>query len=263
MMKSSAWCFPFGQPVRDVMQSDRTSKSVFVLGVYSSAVHARWLNVQGKSVVTALAVASEPYIFWRGDGAEAIIDQIRVPPNLGRLVPANPQFNGPSGMALDQLILAPLSLDREKVWLCDLVPHSCVNPSQKLAIEKTYAPVARMYGLPEHSVPPLPKTLADESRRKAILAEFIESGATTLILLGDKPIEWFLQYFEKRWRKLQDFGKRDGEYGKPVMVNIDGRDVNLLPLAHPRQIARLGHSSMAWYNLHQSWLQNPPKLAAI
>ena len=32
--------FPFGEPLRPVVQLDRGPKDVFVLGVYSSAVHA-------------------------------------------------------------------------------------------------------------------------------------------------------------------------------------------------------------------------------
>ena len=65
--------FPFGEKVRKVAQEDRTPKEVFVLGVYASAVHARWVDADGKTVVKALAVASEPYIFWRGEGAYVIL----------------------------------------------------------------------------------------------------------------------------------------------------------------------------------------------
>ena len=36
--------FPFGQPVQKVVQTDRRPKSVLVLGVYASAVHARWVR---------------------------------------------------------------------------------------------------------------------------------------------------------------------------------------------------------------------------
>ncbi len=161
--------FPFGQPVQKVKQTDRTPKGVFVLGVYASAIHARWVSVNGKTVVRALAIASEPYIFWRGENAEDIIQQIDIPQELGKLIPADEQFNGPSGVALDELILNPLGLGRKDVWFCDLVPHSCVNPSQKKAIEREYLPIEQEYGLAEHTVPPVPKILADESRRMEIL----------------------------------------------------------------------------------------------
>ena len=51
------------------------AKKVFVLGVYASAVHARWKK-DGKVICQALAVASEPRIFWDGNPEEAkrIID---------------------------------------------------------------------------------------------------------------------------------------------------------------------------------------------
>ena len=166
--------FPFGQPVQEVVQKDRTPKKVFILGVYASAVHARWIDANEKTIVNALAVASEPYIFWRGENAKSIIQKIVIPKELGKLTPAKQDFNGPSGLALDNLILNPLELDRPDVWLCDLVPHSCVNPSQSKAIERAYLPIASKYGLAEHTVPPVPNFLTDENRRKAILNEVIE-----------------------------------------------------------------------------------------
>lgn len=248
------WQFPFGQLVKKVVQTDRTPKHVFVLGVYASAVHAKWVNADGKNIVTALAVASEPYIFWKGDNAQNIIEQIPIPSELGKLLPADQQFNGPSGIALDKFILEPLGLDREDSWLCDLVPHSCVNPSQKKAIERAYLPIAERYGLLKPSVPPVPSKLSDEIRRTEIMTELLESKAKTLILLGDQPIKWFLQYYDSRWKKLSDFRHSDKQYGQLWPVKIGKNNITVLPLAHPRQIAKLGHSSRKWYSLHQEWL---------
>ncbi|MBN1484318.1 MAG: hypothetical protein JXA37_06305, partial [Chloroflexia bacterium] len=108
--------FPFGEPVRIVQQQDRNPKQAFVLGVYASAVHARWVGPGDRLRVRALAVASEPEIFWRGDGAAEIIADIPIPPDLGRLAPAAPSFNGPSGRALDEHFLRPLGLRREQAW---------------------------------------------------------------------------------------------------------------------------------------------------
>ena len=34
--------YPFGEELKPVIQQDRTPKMVFVLGVYASAVHAKW-----------------------------------------------------------------------------------------------------------------------------------------------------------------------------------------------------------------------------
>jgi hypothetical protein len=106
--------FPFGQSVNIVAQTDRAPKRVFVLGVYASAVHARWISPDGKQLIRALAVASEPYIFWRGDNIQPLLDGIKVPEGLGKLAPADTKLNGPSGRTLDNEILAPLGLERSQ-----------------------------------------------------------------------------------------------------------------------------------------------------
>ncbi len=242
--------FPFGQPLLPVCQEDRTPKKVFVLGVYSSAVHARWIDANGKTVVTAMAVASEPYIFWRGDDADKIVDQISIPPEVGTLVAAPANLNGPSGIALDDLFLTPLGIDRTDAWLCDLVSHSCVNPSQMKAIQRSYEPLRERHGLPKHSIPPVPTILTDEQRRAEILQELRESQADTLILLGDQPIKWFLHHFDDRWNRLSDFQP----YGQRHRTEIDGMTIDAFPLVHPRQAARLGASSKDWHDAHQQWI---------
>ena len=247
--------FPFGQPVQNIVQTDRSSKNVFILGVYASAVHARWTNPNGNTLVNALAVASEPYIFWRGENANSIIEKIDIPPGVGKLVPANPALNGPSGNVLDSLILNPLGLKRDDVWLCDLVPHSCINPAQKKAIEREYSPLSSKYGLPYPSVPPLPNPITDEKRQREIEDELIESNATILILLGDLPIRWLLYIHDKRWKKLADFET----YGQLHKTRIRERSIRILPLAHPRQIGRLGQSSLGWYKAHKEWIQSSSK----
>ena len=256
VMTSTALTFPFGQPVKCLRQEDRTPKPVFVLGVYASAVHARWVGADGKTRVSALAVASEPHIFWCGEAADAILARIEVPPEVGHLVPAQPRLNGPSGRSLDELFLEPLGLTRGDAWLCDIVPHSCCNPKQQKAIEREYLPLMGEHGLPEVSLPPVPKPLSDEVRRAEILAEIQESEAETIILLGDEPIRWFLRFHDDRWKKLADFGTTADEYGKKHAVRIAGREYEVLPLAHPRQASALGTHSDLWHELHGDWVRN-------
>jgi uracil-DNA glycosylase len=247
--------FPFGQQVQEIVQTDRTSKVLFILGVYASAVHTRWMNKDGRTLVHALAVASEPYIFWCGDKADSMIGTIEIPDELGKLAPAKPTFNGPSGIALDNLILDPLGLERKEAWLCDLVPHSCINLSQKKAIEREYLPVAPKYGLPKPTVPALPNLITDEIRRIEIEKEIVESNAKILVLLGDLPIRWFLSYYDNRWAKLSDFEP----YGHLHNIHIRNKEIKLLPLAHLRQIARLGQSSVFWNEAHSRWIHQSAK----
>ena len=147
-MAAVSGTFPFGAPLHPVVQLDRGPKDVFVLGVYSSAVHARWIGPDGRTRIRALAVANEPRIFWTGEGAAEMVARIPVPPEAGRLEPADPQFNGPSGRALGERILQPLSLDRSRVWCADLVTHSCQNPGQAQAVRERYAPPADKHGWP-------------------------------------------------------------------------------------------------------------------
>jgi len=228
---------------------------VFVLGVYSSAVHAQWIGPGGKRLVTALAVCSEPDIFWRGEGAAELISRIAVAEGAGRLIPAAARLNGPSGVALDDRILAPMGLARSDAWLCDLVCHSCLNPRQDAALRRTYLPLVSSHGLPMPSVPPVPRVLADSARRAEILGELLESGAEVLIALGDQPLRWFLRPLVQTHSRLADFGELPHEYGRPHTVTLGGREIAVVPLAHPRQIARLGSSSQRWFDRHARWMR--------
>lgn len=60
------YLFPFGQVLHPLIQQDQTEKEIFVLGVYASAVHAKWKK-DNKTISQALAVASEPRILWDGN----------------------------------------------------------------------------------------------------------------------------------------------------------------------------------------------------
>ena len=261
MSEPIAYRFPFGQTVKEVCQTDRTPKEVFILGVYASAVHARWVRPNGEKGIAAVAVASELCIFWRADndmGKEErqIIEQVNAtisqPESVGKLVPPAKGMNGPSGRALDEKILKPLGFIRDEAWLCDLVPRSCRNPRQDEALHRPggYCSIMAKYGLPEPNWPPVPPVLADDQRRQEILAELDESQSRLLVLLGDQPIRWFLSAFEPRFERLDDFKP----YGERQSVSIDHRCMEVVALVHPRQAAQLGRYSKEWFNRHQDWV---------
>ena len=249
---SNLGAFPFGEPVRAVVERDRRKRDVFVLGVYSSAVHARWIGPRGGTRVMALAVANEPCPFWKGEGVDEIIARIQVPEEAGRLVSAGGRFNGPSGIALEDDALKPLGLIRNDVWCADLVTHSCANAGQRKAIEREYVKVASRLGLPEANMPELPKRLADDTRRDEIVAELEESGARVLITLGTPPLRWFLSAFGGR-KSLQFYGRHVSVYGHAHQMTIARREYAVVPLAHPRQTGGLGMHSTVWREVHSSW----------
>lgn len=250
--------FPFGEKLTKVQQSETTpNKEVFVLGVYASAVHAKWLDKDGKIKVQALAVASEPEIFWRGLDAKEQIEKIKTIPNeLGSLEPANKNLNGPSGVALDDLFLKPLGYSRQQAWLCDLLPESRVNPNQQNAV-KIYNDLAIQHGLPLSNIPVFQENeikVNAKQRHLEILTELEKSGAKTIILLGDFPIRWFLNFFDKRTR-LSDFGNSQETYGQRHDIFINNKTYSVIPLCHPRNAARLGAFSNKWANLHNMWVK--------
>lgn len=244
--------FPFGHPVERVEQRDRGPKRVFVLGAYASAVHARWLADDDATLVTAVGVASEPEVFWRGEGVEEIVARVPVPPGAGRLVPAAPDLNGPSGIALDELFLAPLGVRRSDAWLCDLVPHSCMNDKQAAALARTYDRMAARLGLPAYDWPRLPADLTDAARRDEIAEEVREASPDVLITLGDQPLRWFTKFLGSKGQ-LASYGETRDAYGRFHEVRVGARTLSLLPLAHPRQVARLGSHSAKWAALHDHW----------
>lgn len=248
--------FPFGCKIKRIQQINRTPKKAFILGVYASAVHARWIDSNGKTKVTALAVTSEPEIFWRGENADEIIAEITIPEELGKLtVPTKPELNGPSGRSLDRDFLSPLQLSRDEVWLCDLLPESRLNENQQKALAKHYTDeVIIKYGLPRPTIPNFdPKELASPQWRFEILQELEKSQAETIILLGDLPIYHLLRFYQPYYSCLSDFGDDLTQYGQPRDLEINGKVYSVIALCHPRQAGKLGTYSTKWSTLHAQW----------
>ena len=248
--------FPFGKILKPLVQEDRTPKKVFVLGVYASAVHARWKK-DGYIICQALAVASEPRIFWDGNLEEAkeIINSISISKELGTLEPAGKQLNGPSAKVLDENILAPLNFTRSDAWLCDCLPETRLNPSQVKALHDKYNPLIDEYKLNPVTIPPRPTSFCNKERSEEITNELMESKADLLVLLGDIPIAQYLnKVADVPYSSLGEYVDLYG-YGNLTETVIREKTMKVLPLAHPRQIGALGAHSEKWYLLHKEWEQ--------
>ena len=248
--------FPFGQELHPLVQEDRSPKKVFVLGVYASAVHARWKK-DGQIVCQALAVASEPRIFWDGNPEEAkeIIAKIAIPKDLGTLEPAGKQLNGPSAKVLDENILAPLGYSRADAWLCDCLPETRLNPSQVKALQEKYHPFMEQHKLNPVTIPRRPSTFCTEARSAEITQELLQSQAELFVLLGDIPIAQYLKKVaDVPYSSLGEYVELYG-YGTKTDILIAGKPIQVLPLAHPRQIGALGAHSEKWFTIHKNWEQ--------
>lgn len=246
--------FPFGNELHPLIQKDQSPKKVFVLGVYASAVHARWKK-DGKVICQALAVASEPCIFWDGNPEEAkrIVDKVAIPKELGVLEPASRQLNGPSAKVLDENILAPLGYTREDAWLCDCLPETRINPSQAKAIREKYDPLIAHYGLNPVTIPARPSAFCDQKRSEEITVELMQSQSELLVLLGDIPIAQYLnKVADVPYSTLGEYVELYG-YGNLTETVINRKTIKVLPLAHPRQIGALGAHSERWNLAHREW----------
>ena len=246
--------FPFGEYVHSLKQEDRTPKKVFVLGVYASAVHACWYK--GMNIIsTAIAVASEPRIFWDGNEKEAweIIKRIHIPPELGKLRPASSYLNGPSAKVLDNDILAPLGYSRKDSWLCDCLPQTRLNSNQVKLLNREYNPIREQYGLNEVTIPVRPTAFCSNERAAEITDELMKSQAETLILLGDIPMKQYLKKVaDVPYNSLNEYIKEYG-YGADTVVTIGGKQFKLIPLVHPRQIGGLAFHNSELKRLHLEW----------
>ena len=62
--------FPVGAPIQPVTWQHPGPKPVMIIGVYPSAAHARWVDLDGRTRIRAVAVANEPEPFWTGQDTE-------------------------------------------------------------------------------------------------------------------------------------------------------------------------------------------------
>ena len=83
----------------------------------------------------------------------------------------------------------------------------------------------------------------------------MQSQARLFVLLGDIPIEQFLRSVsDVPYSSLQEYVDLYG-YRNPTDVAIRGKQIKVLPLAHPRQIGALGAHSERWHKAHAEWEQ--------
>jgi hypothetical protein len=230
--------FPFGATLAPVQPSAASARRILVLGVYASALHARWKYGSGRrDYVAALAVDNEPTPFWDGRDQEDRIASVRPP--FGQLLPT-PQ-NGCSGKALDEHYLQRLNLLRGDCWITDLHNRYLAQRAQRLAFERAYRAVGAQ--APPWTLPPRTGTVhPSKARLRELQAEFTTASPRWVITLGAEPLDVLgLPRLDK------------ATYGRASRAVIWGREVGLLAFTHPRNAGRLGAFSQDWYDRHKTW----------
>lgn len=248
--------FPFGRMLKPAAPQVPSKKvKAFIVGVYSSAVHARWVSESGKQLCRALAVSSEPYSFWDGKDASAIVKKVgeTLPAGAGKLLPADPSYNGPSGIVLDERYLDPLGLDRTNTWVTDLHDLYYLSSGNLAALTKHYEPLVKEGLTKPANLPQRPASVAPTERQlERLKLEVQQADPPLVITLGNEPIPYI---FGRGTPKLAT-----RHYGEVFEGDVFGHRVLCMRLCHPRQAGQLGASSSAWFEAHRRWVRSKPRV---
>lgn len=247
--------FPFGAPSTPrPPRRPRGSAKAFVLGVYPSALHARWSR-SGRTFVAALAVADEPEVFWTGDDGQDRISSwshVRWNEDWGSV--SSPPTNGSSGRDVRDRVLAPLGIAIEDAWLTDSVNTFFVKSgpgSQRSAIEQRYLPFAKKHRLETPTIPRRPSAsalvdLAIRSHADRLRSELLEARAPLVISLGNEALSVLHAVATCEGLPTRLSIK---DYGREGRVRLQDYSAHVYAMVHP------GQRSPSWRGAHDRWIR--------
>jgi uracil-DNA glycosylase len=200
--------------------------------------------------VKALPIADEPFPFWDGSDADERIDRWRqetgVDADAHGTFSAPGRLNGSSGRWLDEHVLAPHGISRDKVWTTDCLDTYRMSNGVETRLRNTYVAGRPRYGWPSCDIEPHPiePSIVQEalrSHRDRLRWELDRCQPELVVTLGNAACRVL--------HELSGIGPRRLEttnYGQEQKLSIGGHDAVWLPLAHPAAPQR--------YQLaHQSW----------
>jgi hypothetical protein len=246
--------FPFGAPVAKRPPSASSHRALFIMGAYPSALHVRWV-LPGVAVVQAMPVDNEPVPFWDGaDQAERVElwkTTVHFDARLGRVEPAG-DLNGSSGTWVAANVLAPLRVARSDAWVTDVLDTYRCSTGVARRVHDTYDSRAVPLGAPPVSLLPHPSEseIVREGlarHRQRLLKELAEADPERIVTLGNASLRVMRELLSDRGGLAapEKLSADDG-YGRPVIVKLNGRNVEWFPLAHP---AARGN----WQVVHRRW----------
>ena len=251
--------FPFGRPVRRCKPSATTPRPVFILGAYPSALHACWTPPNGFRRIQAIAVDNEPEPFWNGldehDRIEKWKKAVQFDDAWGTVAPVK-KLNGSSGLWVDEFILKPLGVSRDKVCISDCLDTYRCSVGLRARIDDTYEKFRRKFDrefdLPSAvlGVHPSEQEIIEEgstTHKKRLLREIEAVAPDTIVTLGNAAVAVArkLLTFESGadTARLSHVAEK---YGAPAKVRLGSKVIELLPLAHPA-------APKAYQTAHQAW----------
>ena len=248
------WTFPFGRPVLRRRPSAKSSRRVFVLGAFPSALHIAWWSPARKGI-RALAVDNEPANFWTGADEKTHIDAWKRAVDFrvgawGEVETAD-EVNGKAGRWLDDNVLAPLGVTRDEACLSYCLDTYFADAAAAFAVNERYQPVALEAGLPEaHLAPRLRDRalveLAVEVHRERLLHELSVVVPDVVVTLGNAALRVLRGITEATGGgKLH----HDARYGVEQPLVIRNRKAVWLALTHHE-------GAPIFAEAHARWLQS-------
>jgi hypothetical protein len=235
--------FPFGRPVLPRPPSASTTKRVFILGAYPSALHVAWRPPTGKPI-KAMAVDNEPVPFWNGDKEKQHIAQWKTAVGFkegewGEVAGVG-NLNGSSGQWVDDNVLVPLRASRKDACITDCVDTYFASTDGARRIADTYAPFAMQVGLPAARLDPHPSevAIATQSSRHhndRLRRELSDAEPDIVVTLGNAA----LRVFRGMAGKMGDVWKlrADASYGDDVFTACEGAPNRVATVGPPCRAA--------------------------
>jgi hypothetical protein len=281
--------FPFGRPStkRPARRPTSGSAEIFVLGVYPSALHVRWILPQwlctnDRSEVKALAVDVEPTVFWDGSDAAARVEQWREVigfregnglDDWGFVEPA--ARNGSSGDDVGDRVLKPLGKSPASTWFTDAVPWFFVKRAPKTSAKIPSPPsqqadvlddvytrlvvhLAKRGGhLPKWDLPSRPSIAqlvdAASDRSAELRDEVLASRAATLITLGEEARRVATKLADEPGNVSSiplSLAMSNDDYATKRELMIGDQKVNWWALRHP------GSRDRRWQDKDEAWRES-------
>jgi hypothetical protein len=233
--------FLFGKPVLPVKPSADSARKLFFLGAYPSALHIRWFVPGFTRPIMALAVDNEPQPFWDGKDEKTRIlnwqEEVNFREKWGRIEPCG-NLNGSSGTWLGKNVLTVLRVDNSESWITDCLNtyHESKNAAERLDSSSIVNAINAL-GIPKQVHQPHPSEneivkLALQNHKDRLVAELFTANPTIVVTLGNAALRVFQKISESTEllsRKLSP----DNSYGDEININVGGKTMVWIPLAHP------------------------------
>lgn len=268
--------FPFGQAngPRDVTWHGGGSPRLLVVGVYPSALHVRWVAPEsvatppdGAGRISAMAVDVEPEVFWRGDGADGLVDTWKDSVGFvdgdehGCDGHVSAQGNGPSGRTLDTYLDA-LGVAATDTAYLDVFPVFVVHHgsgSQGRAVRREYDPIVASLGAGGRSASTLPTRPTATALPRRAAERF---GGWLLDTIATLRPDLIVTLGTESWEALgrvpgitvkhtaASLPETKASYGDPGGLVVAGTTVPWIPLVHPGLLRK----NAEWKARHDEWV---------